>query len=597
MSLPDTTTCEPKVARTAHAMLVPWGLFARRIGLVQALEQVPVSQRARDHTPQGKLVEFLVAHLSGCAYLQDISHGAHPLDQDQVVAEAWGQPAWADYSGVSRTLHACDQQTVDAVREATAQVSRPFIDQEVLLALRKTGVLIYDGDLTGRPVSSTSTTYEDAAFGWMDDGVCLGYQAALVSLDSPTYGRLWLSVRPHPGDTVSCHQMGAMVRAAEATTGVRPLRRTELLAQRIRQKQEALQNAQAQLHDRQVRCHRARQKMRKTAVEWRCWLSEVARIVERDGSTQQTKRPYSQLTKARRKVAVFWRRLHRRGSEVQHVHRAITRQTKKIEDLHTEIALLKERYTCFVEENRQNRAPVRAIFRLDGGFGTGENVAWLIEMGYEIYAKAFSSQVTRALQRQVTADTAWTPVGNNAEMVVWPNLKLEFCPYPLDVGLEHFYTGQKERFATLLHYGSQDATEDLATWFDFYNGRQTIEAGVKEGKGVFEMHHLRVRSAVGLAIQEEFAVVAANLVRWAAVWLQEQPSPPKAPFNRLPVSVKQMVRIAANTSALVFRQPEGNLLLRFDELSSFAGLELWIGQGRAFQLALPLFRNEVFGPT
>jgi hypothetical protein len=597
MSLPYTETDEPKVARTAHAMLVPWGMFARRIGLVQALEQVPVSQRTRVHTPQSKLLEFLVAHLGGCAHLQDISHGAHPLDQDQVVAKAWGQPAWADYSGVSRTLHACDQQTVDAVREATTQVSRPFIDQEVLLALRKTGVLVYDGDLTGRPVSSTSTTYEGAAFGWMDDAVCLGYQAALVSLDSPTYGRLWLSVRPHPGDTVSCHQMGAMVRAAESTTGVRPLRRTGLLAQRIRQKQEALQNAQAQLHDRQVRCHRARQKMRETAVEWRGWLAEVARIVERDGSTQQAKRPYSQLTKARKKVAVFWRRLHCRGAEVQRAHRAITRQAKKVEALHTEIDLLKGRYACFVEENRQNRAPIRAIFRLDGGFGSGENVAWLIEMGYEVYAKAFSSQVTRALRRRVTADTPWTRVGDNAEMAVWPNLKLEFCPYPLDVGLEHFYTGQNERFATLLHYGSQDATEDLATWFDFYNGRQTIEAGVKEGKAVFEMHHLKVRSAVALAIQEEFAVVAANLVRWAAVWLREQPSPPRAPFNRQPVSVKQMVRIAANTSALVFRQPEGNLLLRFDELSSFAGLELLIGQGKAFQLTLPLFRNEVFAPT
>jgi len=30
----------------------------------------------------------------------------------------------------------------------------------------------------------------------------------------------------------------------------------------------------------------------------------------------------------------------------------------------------------------------------------------------------------------------------------------------------------------------------LRAWFDFYNGRQTIEPGVKEGKHVFEMHRL-----------------------------------------------------------------------------------------------------------
>jgi hypothetical protein len=27
-----------------------------------------------------------------------------PLDQDQAVAQAWQQPAWADYFGLSRTL-------------------------------------------------------------------------------------------------------------------------------------------------------------------------------------------------------------------------------------------------------------------------------------------------------------------------------------------------------------------------------------------------------------------------------------------------------------------------------------------------------------
>jgi hypothetical protein len=156
---------EPKIMRTAHAMLVPWGIFARRIGLVQRLEKVPIAQRKRDYEPQTKLIEFLAAILSGCRYLQDISHGPHPLNRDQAVATAWGQPGWADYSGVSRTLQACTAETVEAVREAVEEVSRPYIDWEIVLSLQQTGELIYDGDLTGRPVSSTSTTYPSAAFG------------------------------------------------------------------------------------------------------------------------------------------------------------------------------------------------------------------------------------------------------------------------------------------------------------------------------------------------------------------------------------------------------------------------------------------------
>jgi hypothetical protein len=578
-------------------MLIPWGLFAQRIGLIDELAGVSIDQRTREHAPQSKLIEFLVAILGGCAYLQDISRGVHPLDRDQAVADAWRQPAWADYSGVSRTLHHCTLETVQAIQQAVERVSRPFIDREVVLALRESGVVVYDGDLTGRPVSSTSTTYPGAAFGWMDDSVRLGYQAALVSMHSPTYGRMWLSVRPHPGDTVSCRQAEALVRAAEARTGVRPLRRTELLAERIQEQWAELQDAQRRLVERQAQLEVTRRKVQTVADDWRHSLLEVARLLEQDGPPRGVTRPYSRLSKARKRVDVRWRRLQRRSREVARARQAVARQSQKVHRLQTERATLEARLTYLVDENRTNRAPVRAIFRLDGGFCSGENLAFLIEMGYEVYGKAISDKVTCALRRRVTAQTKWTRVGDNAEMVAWSALKLDFCPYPLDVGLEHFHAGQKKRYATLVHYGAQAVTGNLVGWFDFYNGRQTIEAGVKEGKRVFEMHHLKVRSAAGLAIQEEFTVLAANLVRWGAAWLYEQPFQAKAPFDQRPASVKQMVRIAANTTAWVMRQPEGNLLLMFDELSPFPGVELWIGPGRAFQPPLPLFRNDVLEPT
>jgi hypothetical protein len=596
MSLQPSSTHEPGIRRTSHAMLIPWGLFARRIGLIDELEKVPIQQRTRDHAPQSKLIEFLVAILSGSAYLQDISRGVHPLDRDQAVADAWGQPAWADYSGVSRTLRCCTEETVEAVRAAVERVSQPFLDREVVLALQESGVLVYDGDLTGRAVSSTSTTYPGAAFGWMDDCIRLGYQAALVSMRSPSYGRQWLSVKLHRGDTLSCHQAEALVRAAEARTGVRPLRRTGLLAERIERQRTELREDQRRLSDRQTQLETTQCRLQTAAVDWRQALLEVACVMERDGPPRGITRPYSHLSKVRQKVAVRWRRLQRRGKEVERARQTVARQQEKVDRLRATIASLEARLTRFEQENGTNRAAVRAIFRLDGGFGSGENLAFLIEMGYEIYGKAISDKVTGAVRRRVTSQTLWTRVGDNAEMVAWSALKLDFCPYPLDVGLERFRTGQKERHATLVHYGSQAVTDDLRSWFDFYNSRQTIEAGVKEGKRVFEMHHLKVRSAAGLAIQEEFTVLAANLVRWGAAWLYEQPFQAKAPFDRPHASVKQLVRIAANTTALVMRQPEGNLLLRFDELGPFPGVELRIGQGWAFQPPLPLFKNDVFEP-
>ena len=597
MSLPpEIHEGVPVVTRTAHAMLVPWGRFAHHIGLVQALAQVPVPQRAREHTPQTKLLEFLVAILSGCAYLQDISHGPQPLDRDQTVAHAWGQLAWADYSGVSRTLHTCTPATVVAVRAAMAQVTRSFIDREVVLALRQRGRLVYDGDLTGRAVSNTSTTYEGAAFGWMGDAVALGYQAALVSLHSPTYGRLWLSVAPHPGDTVSCSQAEALVRAAEGRTGVRPLRRLDLLSGRIGQQRAALQQTHQRRRDRQTRQQQAQQRFHDVAAAWRHAVAEVGQLVERAAPGGPPAGPYSRLTKARQKVATYWQRLRRRGRDLAQVRRAVTQQEHRVQELQAALTTLEDRYARLAVENRRNRAPVQAIFRLDGGFGSGENLALLIELGYEVYGKAISDRVTQAVRHRVGAETQWLRVGANAEMVVWPSLALDCCPYPLDVGLERFYTGQQERYATLLHYGQDAVTEDVPGWFAFYNARQTIEAGVKEGKHVFQMHHLKVRSAAGLAIQEEFAILAANLVRWAARWLHEQCPQAPAPFNQPQASVKKMVRVAANTTALVFWQPGGHLLVKFDELSPFEGVELRIGCDGAFQPPLPLYSRDDFEP-
>lgn len=117
----------PTITPTEHTMLVVWGLFARQIGLVEKLQALSLPQRTRDHSPQTKLIQFLVAILGGCEYLQDMSKGPHRLVKDQAVAEAWGQPGWANYSGVSRTLKACTANHVQDFAVVLNAVSQPFI--------------------------------------------------------------------------------------------------------------------------------------------------------------------------------------------------------------------------------------------------------------------------------------------------------------------------------------------------------------------------------------------------------------------------------------------------------------------------------------
>ena len=237
---------------THHAMLVVWGQFAQSIGLVDKIQSVSLHQKTVTHSPQRKILEFMVAILAGLEHLQDLSRSAHPIDQDQAVAKAWRQNSWADYSGVSRTLAGLTQTEAEAIVGVLEQIHAPILAEEVMLALQCSGRLTYDGDLTARPVSNTSTTYPGVAYGHMGDGLQLGYQAAMVSLHSPVYGRTWLSVQSHPGDTVSCTQAEALIRAAEAKTGFRPQRRTALLRERINALEAECQQCRAKAQKSQI---------------------------------------------------------------------------------------------------------------------------------------------------------------------------------------------------------------------------------------------------------------------------------------------------------------------------------------------------------
>ncbi len=579
---------------THHAMLVAWGQFAQNIGLIRAIDTIELHQKKVKHSPQTKILEFFVAILAGLQHLQGLSRSAHPIDQDQAVAKAWSQAGWADYSGVSRTLSGIRQVEADQIAKVLQQITQPILAEEVMRALKRGGRLVYDGDLTGRPVSNTSTSYPGVAYGHMGDGLHLGYQAAMVSLHSPTYGRLWLSVVDHPGDTVSSTQAEALVQAAETRTGMRPLRRTDLLSERIR----ALEVETRQIQDEIAERQKALDNSQAQQVEIASQLAQQQEILTQSEADYQAKnrpeRPYSALAKTRQKLAMWQGRLERCQTKVAQKEKQLQVHQQKESIVLMRNVRLQQRLKMFESDNQSNAFPIQAVFRIDAGFGTRENVAWLIEMGYEVYTKPYSDWLTPRLKKETHAQTCWTQVGSNAEMIAWKNRTFADFPYALDVGLERFYTGKTQRFGTLIHFGQDPVTTDLSTWFHHYNARQVIEAGIKEGKNVFAMHHLKVRSTPAIFLQEQFAVFAANFVRWAARWLREQcPQLPDSWLNSNHPGVKEQVLVAAHTSAWVIWQDQG-CLLRFTDQSLFAGRSLFIQNQWAVQLPLPFAQNAVF---
>jgi hypothetical protein len=543
---------------TQHALLVPWGHFAREISLLSGIKAVKISQKVYEHTPQAKVLEFLVAILSGAKYLQDISLAAHPLDKDLAVAQAWGQASWADYTGVSRTLSALSWAEAHEIVNVLERVSQPFLDSELSVMRSQSCGLQYDGDLTGLPVSNTSRTYPNAAYGYMGDEIRLGYQAGVVSLQSPTYGRLWLSVEHHAGDTVSCTQAEAMVLAAEKRSGQRPRRRTELLQKRI----EAFVQSRAPAEKRLA--------------------SQRAALAVAQSAKQETVTQLREATNPKR-IGVLERRCVRREKTVQLAMKKLGKtQTQLSKHLEQEKALRK-RLEQFEQENAENPNPVEACFRLDAGFGTYDNIALLIEMGYEVYVKLHNHKIVQMLKAKVTTETAWVRVGDNAEMVSWAGLQLQHCPYPLDIALERFYTGKTQKHSALAHFGATPVTTDLPAWFGKYNARQTIEAGIKEAKQVFYLHRLKVRSEPAIFLQEAMTIFAANFIRWATVWIDQHAEQNEHTLLLTKMGIKKQVQVAAHTSAKVIQNSDG-MLLKFSPVSAFAGKQLFFpAQTRVLQ--------------
>ena len=534
---------------TQHALLIPWGYFAQEIGLSKGIEGVKLNQKVYEHTPQTKVIEFLVAILSGMKHLQDISLAAHPLDKDVATAEAWGQTRWADYTGVSRTLKKLSWAEVHALVAILEQVSQPFLESEQMLLRAQGHGLEYDGDLTGLPVSNTSRTYPNAAYGHMSDEIRLGYQAGVVSLQSPTYGRLWLSVEHHAGDTVSCTQAAALLWAAEKRSGQRPKRRTDLLQKRI----EALVKSRAPAEKRLA--------------------TQQAKLEAVQGAKAKVTAELREETKPKR-IAVLERRSVRREKSIEIARKKLEKTLAQLQAHLDNETVLRQRLEQFRQDNAENPQPVQACFRLDAGFGTYENIALLIEMGYEVYVKLHNHKITEMLKQKDSLETLWTRVGDNAEMVAWSGLELQHCPYLLDVALERFYTGKMQKHSALAHFGDTPVTTDLPAWFNHYNARQTIEAGIKETKQVFYLNRLKVRSEPAIYLQEALTIFAANFIRWATAWIAQHALPGE---NTLPLSkigVKKQVQVLANTSATVI-QNSGGVLLRFSPSSAFAGKHLF----------------------
>lgn len=75
---------------------------------------------------------------------------------------------------MSRTLSGLSWEEVKQIVQVVEQVSQPSLTTGLQVLLSQGKPVRLDGDLTGIPVSNTSQTYPNAAFGHMNDEIRLG---------------------------------------------------------------------------------------------------------------------------------------------------------------------------------------------------------------------------------------------------------------------------------------------------------------------------------------------------------------------------------------------------------------------------------------
>jgi len=111
----------------------------------------------------------------------------------------------------------------------------------------------------------------------------------------------------------------------------------------------------------------------------------------------------------------------------------------------------------------------------------------------------------------------------------------------------------------------------LRQWFHDYHQRADVEAGIKQGKGVFCLGTFHSRFKAGIQIQEMLVLFACNFLAWLREWLEQRP------MNAFLTGkgIKELVRTASNTEAtMTINRLSG--LLRFDERGPYPGQRLYV---------------------
>jgi hypothetical protein len=317
-------------------------------------------------------------------------------------------------------------------------------------------------------------------------------------------------------------------------------------------------------------------------------LAELVSVVEAElgRPRRRTEVIEARLERAEEELEALEQPLANRAAGPAKIRRWETQRERKRE----EVAQLRARREELAADNATNPNPRRILLRLDGSFGDAGHLAWLYEQGYTVVARVQNHRVAASLRQEEGLD--WEQISKNGFIAESQRTTLSHCPYPMRLFACRQWWGESkpERWSALV------VTPDLAVrdWPArrvgvFYNARQIIEAGIKEGKGIFASRHLPTRQAAGIALYQELVLLAQNLIRWFRCQVLR-----RTPLARS--GAKDLIHLAAKSRALAVVGQRA-IVLQFASDTPWRGLTLSLRPQVNYQLWLPLLDEGSFAPA
>jgi len=434
--------------------LIPCGLYAQKIGLFDVFEKhLKIDMKTVRYSPIDKVIELFVSIIAGCPDNKTINNRLVP---DRLSASAWRQEQFADQSQIHILLHRVNKENLQQLEKAYQEI---FADHSLAARYPKNKILTVDVDMTGLPVSPTSTTYEGAEFGHMEKkkSKSKGYQFSIAYIAQEI--KEVLGGVLDSGNVHCSTRLPQLIQLTERRIGKPPIRRTSHMADRLKVLKENLQKIETRVKNQQCALYAAR-----------------------------------------------------KSSRIGSLKRWISKNQSRIASLTAEIKEMETRYYSYLHDQHLNSGRL-ILIRADAGYGTAENVSYLFEAGYEFLVKGYSPKTSQKLARDIPEEL-WTKINAVTEVAEANTQYISNCPYPLRIIVGRKKIANKPiqyfHFLTTIPKTVMDARKALR----YYNQRQSIEAFIKAGKIALHFRKLRVRVLPGIVFFLRIALLAYNFISW-----------------------------------------------------------------------------------